>query len=144
VSVHRNEVHRGPDIAPSEFVDELIATDPEDLQLEPEHVHMSGVLYLGTLAGEREDRHRQEGVVVGRNNLAPSTLDFGSFGSGPALMGRFDGKVAFVTAAAHGQGRASALALAREGARVEALDVARRLAYPGYALGSREDLAGPS
>jgi SDR family mycofactocin-dependent oxidoreductase len=57
-------------------------------------------------------------------------------------MARFDGRVAFITGAAHGQGRAAALALAREGARIAALDVARPLAYPGYALGSRDDLAG--
>jgi len=56
-------------------------------------------------------------------------------------MGRFAGKVAVVTGAAHGQGRAAALALAAEGAGIAALDVARPLPYPGYALGSREDLA---
>jgi SDR family mycofactocin-dependent oxidoreductase len=50
------------------------------------------------------------------------------------------GRVAFVTGAAHGQGRASALALAREGVHVVALDVARTLRYPGYALGSSEAL----
>ena len=52
-----------------------------------------------------------------------------------------EGRVAFVTGAAHGQGRASALALARAGARIAALDVAQPLAYPGYAMGSRSDLA---
>ncbi len=58
------------------------------------------------------------------------------------MTARFTGKVALITGAAHGQGRASALALAAEGARIAALDVARPLAYPGYPLGSREDLAG--
>ena len=38
-------------------------------------------------------------------------------------MGRLDGKVALVTAAGQGIGRASALAMAREGARVIATDV---------------------
>ena len=56
-------------------------------------------------------------------------------------MGRFDGRVALITGAAHGQGRAAALALAREGARIAALDVARPLAYPGYGLGTPDDLA---
>jgi SDR family mycofactocin-dependent oxidoreductase len=51
------------------------------------------------------------------------------------------GKVALITGAANGQGRASALALARAGAHVAALDVARALAYPGYALGTPEGLA---
>jgi SDR family mycofactocin-dependent oxidoreductase len=55
-------------------------------------------------------------------------------------MGELSGKVAFVTGAAHGQGRASALALAREGASVLALDVARPLPYPGYGMGSSADL----
>lgn len=50
------------------------------------------------------------------------------------------GKVAVVTGAAHGQGLASALALAREGASIVAIDVARPLEYPGYGLGSAADL----
>jgi SDR family mycofactocin-dependent oxidoreductase len=57
-----------------------------------------------------------------------------------ADMGRFDGQVALITGAAHGQGRATALAFAREGARIAALDVARPLTYPGYTLGSATDL----
>src|SRR5687767_2726028 len=55
-------------------------------------------------------------------------------------MGEFSGKVAFITGAAHGQGRATAIALAREGAGVAAFDVARPLDYPGYGMGSRDDL----
>jgi len=54
----------------------------------------------------------------------------------------FEGKVAFITGAAHGQGRATALALARAGARIAAFDVAKPLAYPGYGLGSADDLRG--
>jgi SDR family mycofactocin-dependent oxidoreductase len=50
------------------------------------------------------------------------------------------GRVALITGAAHGQGRAAALALARAGAHIAALDVAQPLAYPGYALGTPEDL----
>jgi SDR family mycofactocin-dependent oxidoreductase len=56
-------------------------------------------------------------------------------------MSRFEGRVAFVTGAAHGQGRATALAFARDGAHVAAFDVARPLAYPGYAMGSADELA---
>ncbi len=52
----------------------------------------------------------------------------------------FDGKVAFITGAAHGQGRATALALAKAGARIAAFDVAKQLDYPGYPLGSTDDL----
>jgi len=39
----------------------------------------------------------------------------------------FDGRVAFITGAAHGQGRATALALAKAGARIAAFDVAKQL-----------------
>jgi SDR family mycofactocin-dependent oxidoreductase len=56
------------------------------------------------------------------------------------MTGELAGRVALITGAAHGQGRATALALAREGAHVAALDVARPLAYPGYALGTPEAL----
>lgn len=55
-------------------------------------------------------------------------------------MGEFSGAVAFITGAAHGQGRATALAFAREGARIAAFDVARSLAYPGYQMGSSDEL----
>jgi SDR family mycofactocin-dependent oxidoreductase len=55
-------------------------------------------------------------------------------------MGELSGRVAFVTGAAHGQGRATAVALAREGARIAAFDVARPLAYPGYGMGTGDDL----
>jgi SDR family mycofactocin-dependent oxidoreductase len=55
-------------------------------------------------------------------------------------MGEFAGKVAFITGAAHGQGRATALALAAEGARIAAFDIARPLSYPGYQMGSPGEL----
>lgn len=55
-------------------------------------------------------------------------------------MGDFGGAVAFITGAAHGQGRATALALAREGARVAAFDIARAMSYPGYQMGSADEL----
>ena len=55
-------------------------------------------------------------------------------------MGEFSGRVAFVTGAAHGQGRAAALALAGAGANIAAYDVAAALEYPGYAMGTSADL----
>jgi SDR family mycofactocin-dependent oxidoreductase len=57
------------------------------------------------------------------------------------MKGEFAGKVAFITGAAHGQGRATALALAGEGAGIAAFDVARPLSYPGYEMGSSDELA---
>jgi len=56
-------------------------------------------------------------------------------------MDKFSGQVAFITGAAHGQGRAVALALAQEGARIAAYDIASPLPYPGYAMGEQADLA---
>jgi SDR family mycofactocin-dependent oxidoreductase len=55
-------------------------------------------------------------------------------------MSGLKGRVALITGAANGQGRATALALAREGVHISALDVARPLAYPGYTLGTPEGL----
>jgi SDR family mycofactocin-dependent oxidoreductase len=49
-------------------------------------------------------------------------------------MNSLDGKVAFITGAARGQGRSHALRLAREGARIAAVDIAESLPsvpYPG-------------
>ncbi|AIE85932.1 mycofactocin-coupled SDR family oxidoreductase [Fimbriimonas ginsengisoli] len=57
------------------------------------------------------------------------------------MPGEFAGKVLFVTGAAHGQGRATALAFAGEGARIVGYDVAKPLEYPGYAMGTSDELA---
>ncbi|MDR2620635.1 MAG: SDR family oxidoreductase [Propionibacteriaceae bacterium] len=55
-------------------------------------------------------------------------------------MGEFSGQTVFITGAAHGQGRAVALAFAREGANVVAFDVAKQLTYPAYEFGSNAEL----
>jgi len=57
------------------------------------------------------------------------------------MAGRLEGKVAFVTGIARGQGRAHALALAREGADVIGIDRAEPVASMGYPLGTEEELA---
>ena len=57
------------------------------------------------------------------------------------MPGEFSGRVAFITGAAHGQGRAVALVLAGAGADIVAYDVAKPLAYPSYRLGSQDELA---
>lgn len=49
-------------------------------------------------------------------------------------------KTAFITGAAHGQGRATAVALAKEGVNIIGFDIAQTLTYPGYNLGSKKDL----
>ncbi|NLU81683.1 mycofactocin-coupled SDR family oxidoreductase [Rhodococcus sp. HNM0569] len=56
-------------------------------------------------------------------------------------MGEFDGKVAFVTGAARGQGRSHAVRLAREGAAIVAIDVCAPVSdYNSYAPATAEDL----
>jgi SDR family mycofactocin-dependent oxidoreductase len=56
-------------------------------------------------------------------------------------VGRLEGKVAFITGAARGQGRAHALKLAAEGADIIAVDICRNIASARYGLGTAEDLA---
>jgi SDR family mycofactocin-dependent oxidoreductase len=55
-------------------------------------------------------------------------------------MGKLEEKVAFVTGAARGQGRAHCLTLAGEGADIAVLDICRDLDYPHYSLGTRAQL----
>src|ERR1700722_14206403 len=56
-------------------------------------------------------------------------------------MGRLDGKVAFISGAARGQGRSHALRLAREGADIIAFDVCAQIDTVPYALSTPDDLA---
>jgi NAD(P)-dependent dehydrogenase (short-subunit alcohol dehydrogenase family) len=49
-------------------------------------------------------------------------------------------KVALITGAAHGQGRATAIALAHEGYHIAALDIGHNVGYPSYNMGSNDDL----
>ncbi|ATW28014.1 mycofactocin-coupled SDR family oxidoreductase [Candidatus Formimonas warabiya] len=46
----------------------------------------------------------------------------------------------FITGAAHGQGRATALAFAKEGANIAAFDVAKQIEYPAYQFGTSHEL----
>jgi len=55
-------------------------------------------------------------------------------------MGELDGRVAIVTGAARGQGRAHALALAAAGATVVASDIAGQIDTVPYPMGTRDDL----
>lgn len=55
-------------------------------------------------------------------------------------MGRLDGKVAFITGAARGQGRSHAVGLAREGAAIIAVDVCKPVATVPYPASTSEDL----
>jgi SDR family mycofactocin-dependent oxidoreductase len=55
-------------------------------------------------------------------------------------VGRVEGKVAFVTGAARGQGRSHAVRLAEEGADIIAVDVCHDIDTIGYAMAAPEDL----
>jgi SDR family mycofactocin-dependent oxidoreductase len=57
------------------------------------------------------------------------------------MTGRLEGKVAFITGAARGQGRAHALAMAREGADIIAVDICRQIESNPYPLADPDDLA---
>ncbi|KRD08500.1 3-ketoacyl-ACP reductase [Mycobacterium sp. Root265] len=56
-------------------------------------------------------------------------------------MGSLSGKVAFITGAARGQGRAHAVTLASEGADIIAVDLCDQIASVPYPLASPDDLA---
>ena len=56
-------------------------------------------------------------------------------------MGQLDGKVAFITGAARGQGRAHAVKLASEGASIIAVDLCDQIASVPYPLATAEDMA---
>jgi SDR family mycofactocin-dependent oxidoreductase len=56
-------------------------------------------------------------------------------------MGELDGKVAFITGAARGQGRAEAVRLASDGANIIAVDICDQIASVPYPLATADDLA---
>jgi len=57
------------------------------------------------------------------------------------MAGRVEGKVAVVTGAAHGMGRSHCLVLAREGADIAAVDIARDVPLNRYSLGTEDELS---
>ena len=57
------------------------------------------------------------------------------------MAGRVAGKVAFITGAARGQGRAHAIRLAEEGADIIAIDICRDYGTVGYPLATEAELA---
>src|SRR5712692_956966 len=57
------------------------------------------------------------------------------------MAGKLEGKVAFITGAARGQGRSHAVRLAQEGADVIAIDICRQIDTVPYPMATPEDLA---
>ena len=56
-------------------------------------------------------------------------------------MGRVEGKVAFITGAARGQGRSHAIRLAQEGADIIAVDLAAQVDSVPFPMATPDDLA---
>ena len=56
------------------------------------------------------------------------------------MAGRLDGKVAFITGAARGQGRSHAVRLAQEGADIIAVDICRQIDAVPYPMANQGDL----
>ncbi|MGN6472548.1 MAG: mycofactocin-coupled SDR family oxidoreductase, partial [Mycobacteriales bacterium] len=56
-------------------------------------------------------------------------------------MGKLDGKVAFITGAARGQGRAHAVRLAADGADIIGIDICEQMSSVHYPMSTPEDLA---
>jgi SDR family mycofactocin-dependent oxidoreductase len=56
------------------------------------------------------------------------------------MSGRLEGKTAFITGAARGQGRSHALTLSREGADIVALDIAEQIASVPIPMATKADL----
>ncbi|SDT63717.1 mycofactocin-coupled SDR family oxidoreductase [Jiangella sp. DSM 45060] len=56
-------------------------------------------------------------------------------------MGKLEGKVAFITGAARGQGRSHAVRLAQEGADIIAVDICKQIDSVSYPMSTPEDLA---
>ena len=57
------------------------------------------------------------------------------------MAGKLEGKVAFITGAARGQGRSHAVRLAAEGANIIAIDLCSQIGSVAYPMSTPEDLA---
>src|ERR1700758_4033927 len=57
------------------------------------------------------------------------------------MTGKLEGKVAFITGAARGQGRSHAIRLAQEGADIIAVDICRQIDSVPYPMATPDDLA---
>ena len=57
------------------------------------------------------------------------------------MAGKLEGKVAFITGAARGQGHSHAIRLAAEGANIIAIDLCAQIGSVAYPMATPEDLA---
>src|SRR5580693_10055291 len=74
-------------------------------------------------------------------NAGGSRLSQHKSGDEVTMAGRVEGKVAFITGAARGQGRSHAVRLAQEGADIIAVDLCDQVDSVPYQMATPEDLA---
>jgi len=72
--------------------------------------------------------------------IAQSRTETSGQRKGDAMSGRLEGKVAFITGAARGQGRSHAVRLAQEGADIIAVDLMEQIESNPYPLATPEDM----
>src|SRR5580698_11243261 len=96
-------------------------------------------------AGRRSRRCARTGYSTysfsGRPNWPRPSASSSSSGEVSTDMARLDGKVAFITGAARGQGRSHAIRLAQEGADIIAVDICSQIESVPYPMGTADDLA---
>jgi SDR family mycofactocin-dependent oxidoreductase len=73
--------------------------------------------------------------------IVASTIDASAHAKGNTTMGTLEGRVAFITGAARGQGRAEAIRLAQDGADIVAVDICRQMESVVYPMSTPDDLA---
>ena len=86
----------------------------------------------GLRLGNSQMRPRREAVTFSKHIR---------YRKGENEMARLEGKVAFVTGAARGQGRSHAVRLAEEGADIVAVDIASQIDTVTYPMATPDDLA---
>src|SRR5918998_147684 len=75
VQMYRYEVDARADVALGERLDERISVEREAIEMEPQHVEVPGVLYVGALRRELQRGQRCEGRVVTGNDGFPPLLE---------------------------------------------------------------------
>src|ERR1700692_4134288 len=75
--------------------------------------------------------------------MSPSASRSSTQPKGDPMSGRLEGKVAFITGAARGQGRSHAVRLAQEGADIIAVDLMEQIESNPYPLATPEDMKEP-
>src|SRR6516164_4390649 len=99
--------------------------------------HQAGADVHGAGLGGDADRGRLIALERGHTERAALARRDAREGA----MGKLDGKVAFITGAARGQGRSHAVRLAEEGADIIAVDICQQMEVVGYPMSAPEDLA---